>query len=131
MVHIKAVKENEFSGPFSHGLRLQMLDHRLVALDDGRDISSQSGHDSLRDLIRLTRIYSIRTVELDCCSRALAEHQHSAFRTDLTMLLGTGGLERTEREYRALFASSDIALERLIPNASEFAVLVGRVDRPA
>src|SRR5262245_16909002 len=66
-----------------------MPDHRLVALDDGRDISGQSGHDSFRNLIRLTGVYPIRAVELDCCPRALAQHQHSAFRSfDVEELLG-------------------------------------------
>jgi orsellinic acid C2-O-methyltransferase len=47
----------------------------------------------------------------------------SAFRTDLNMLLSTGGLERTEKEFRTLFAAAGFTLQRLIPNESEFMLL--------
>lgn len=53
---------------------------------------------------------------------------HSAFRTDLTMLLGTGGLERTEAEFRALLAGAGLTLRRLYPNDSEFMVIEAVVD---
>jgi hypothetical protein len=47
----------------------------------------------------------------------------SAFRTDLNMLLSTGGLERTEQEFRTMFAAAGFRLNRLIPNESEFMLL--------
>ena len=47
----------------------------------------------------------------------------SAFRTDLNMLLSTGGLERTERSFRELFADAGFTLKRVIPNKSEFRLL--------
>ena len=47
----------------------------------------------------------------------------SAFRTDLNMLLSTGGLERTEQEFRELFADAGFRLNRVIPNQSEFRLL--------
>jgi len=53
---------------------------------------------------------------------------HSAFRTDITMLLGTGGRERTEAEFAALFKSSGLTLQRIIPNNSEFRVIEATVD---
>jgi hypothetical protein len=53
---------------------------------------------------------------------------HSAFRTDLTMLLGTGGLERTEEEFRALLADAGLTLKRVIPNQSEFMLIEATVD---
>ena len=53
---------------------------------------------------------------------------HSAFRTDLTMLLGTGGMERTEAEYRALFAECGITLNRILSNQSEFHLIEATVD---
>jgi len=53
---------------------------------------------------------------------------HSAFRTDLTMLLGTGGRERTEAEFRTLLAGAGLSLVALHPNRSEFVVLEARVD---
>jgi hypothetical protein len=53
---------------------------------------------------------------------------HSAFRTDLTMLLGTGGLERTEGEFRALLADAGLTLRRLVPNESEFMLIEATVD---
>lgn len=53
---------------------------------------------------------------------------HSAFRTDLTMLLGTGGLERTESEFRTLLADAGLTLRRLIANESEFMLIEATVD---
>jgi hypothetical protein len=47
----------------------------------------------------------------------------SAFRTDLNMLLSTGGLERTEQEFRTIFAAAGFGLNRMIPNESEFMLL--------
>ena len=47
----------------------------------------------------------------------------SAFRTDLNMLLSTGGRERTEAEFGAMFAAAGFRLVRTIPNQSEFMLL--------
>jgi hypothetical protein len=44
---------------------------------------------------------------------------------DLTMLVITGGRERTEAEYRALFAAADFQLTQIIPTASEMSVIEG------
>lgn len=52
----------------------------------------------------------------------------SAFRTDLTMLLSTGGKERTEAEFRALFADVGFTLRRVIPNQSEFMLIEATRD---
>jgi hypothetical protein len=48
---------------------------------------------------------------------------HSAFRTDLTMLLGTGGLERTEAEFRNLLREAGFTLRQVLANQSEFMVI--------
>ena len=48
---------------------------------------------------------------------------HSAWRTDLTMLVSTGGLERTEAEFAALFADCGLALHEVSANRSEFRVI--------
>ncbi|MFO0809531.1 MAG: methyltransferase [Gemmataceae bacterium] len=42
---------------------------------------------------------------------------------DLTMLVLPGGQERTEGEYRALFAAAGLRLSRIVPTASELSVL--------
>jgi hypothetical protein len=55
------------------------------------------------------------------------EHR-SAFRTDLTMLLGTGGRERTEDEFRRLLKAAGLTLRRVIANRSEFRLLEAAVD---
>lgn len=52
---------------------------------------------------------------------------HSAWRTDLTMLLSTGGLERTEAEFVALFADSGLVLHEISANRSEFFVIEARL----
>ncbi|MEX0716928.1 MAG: methyltransferase [Planctomycetaceae bacterium] len=45
---------------------------------------------------------------------------------DLTMLLMPGGRERTEEQYRALFASAGFELVRVVPTATEVSVLESR-----
>ena len=45
---------------------------------------------------------------------------------DLNMLVMTGGLERTEREYADLFAGAGFRLARVVPTASPFSVLEAR-----
>jgi len=52
---------------------------------------------------------------------------HSAWRTDLTMLLSTGGLERTEAEFEALFADAGLRLHAISANRSEFRVIEARL----
>jgi O-methyltransferase domain/Dimerisation domain len=44
---------------------------------------------------------------------------------DLTMLVFTGGCERTEAEYRALFAAAGFTLRQIIPTQSPFSVIEG------
>jgi hypothetical protein len=44
---------------------------------------------------------------------------------DLEMMLSPGGLERTEDEYRALFAAAGFELTRIIPTASPMSVIEG------
>ena len=53
----------------------------------------------------------------------------SSFRTDLNMLLSTGGRERTEAEFRAMFAAAGFKLVRTIPNQSEFVLLEATRER--
>jgi hypothetical protein len=45
--------------------------------------------------------------------------------SDLNMLVGPGGQERTEAEYRALYTAADFALTRVIPTPSRMSILVG------
>ena len=42
---------------------------------------------------------------------------------DLNMLVGTGGRERTEGEYRALLEQADLNLVRSVPTPSAFSVV--------
>jgi hypothetical protein len=51
---------------------------------------------------------------------------HFGKSADVTMLALTGGLERTEAEYRALLASAGFVLTRVIPTESHASVLEGR-----
>ncbi len=48
---------------------------------------------------------------------------------DLQLLVGAGGRERTEAEFRALFARSGLTLTRVIPTATGFSVIEGRPAR--
>jgi ubiquinone/menaquinone biosynthesis C-methylase UbiE len=42
---------------------------------------------------------------------------------DLTMLLITGGMERTESQYEQLFQAAGLRLERIVPTASDISVI--------
>ncbi len=44
---------------------------------------------------------------------------------DLTMLVIPGGMERTEKEYRELYARAGFRLERIVPTRSEVSVIEG------
>jgi hypothetical protein len=50
---------------------------------------------------------------------------HHAKVLDIVMLALTGGRERTEREYQALFESAGFRLDRVVPTAGSFSVIVG------
>jgi hypothetical protein len=47
---------------------------------------------------------------------------------DIEMLVGTGGSERTETEFAALFAAAGLRLERVIPTRSPICLLEAAVD---
>jgi hypothetical protein len=46
--------------------------------------------------------------------------------TDLTMMVMAGGRERTEAEYRRLFAAHGFRLTRVVPTAADVSVIEGR-----
>jgi hypothetical protein len=50
---------------------------------------------------------------------------HFAKIQDLEMMLSPGGLERTESEYRELFAAAGFELRQIIPTASPMSVIEG------
>ena len=45
---------------------------------------------------------------------------------DLEMLVSPGGIERTEREYRELYAAAGLELTRIIPTASAYCIIEGK-----
>ncbi len=45
---------------------------------------------------------------------------------DINMMVATGGVERTEREYRELLESAGFELARIVPTRSEFSILEAR-----
>jgi ubiquinone/menaquinone biosynthesis C-methylase UbiE len=51
---------------------------------------------------------------------------HFSHLMDLNMLVMTGGMERTAKEYEKLFASAGYALNRIVPTASPFSVIEAR-----
>jgi hypothetical protein len=59
-----------------------------------------------------------------------SREERSAFRTDLTMLMATGGRERTQSEFRALLQAGGLTLRNVISNASEFRLLEAVVSNP-
>jgi SAM-dependent methyltransferase len=84
---------------------------------------------------------------LENCRRALAEGgklliierlmperlentpaHHAIARSDLNMLVGPGGRERTEAEFRALLASAGLHASRVIPTASGLAIIEAAAD---
>jgi hypothetical protein len=50
---------------------------------------------------------------------------HFAKFMDLNMLVMTGGRERTEEEFRALYEKSGFHLSRVVPTESPFSVIEG------
>ena len=48
---------------------------------------------------------------------------------DLHMMVAAGGLERTEGEYRRLFADHGFRLTRVVPTAGDISVIEGRPAR--
>jgi hypothetical protein len=46
-------------------------------------------------------------------------------RSDLNMLVGPSGQERTEAEYGALYSAADVELPRVIPTPSRICLIVG------
>ena len=48
---------------------------------------------------------------------------HVTIRGDILMLTAAGGQERTEAEYRALFAKAGLQVQRIVPTASGFAII--------
>mgnify|MGYP000515864804 CR=1 FL=1 len=50
---------------------------------------------------------------------------HPSKSLDLEMLVSPGGVERTEEEYRELFAAAGFRLNRIVPTRSPFSVLEG------
>ena len=47
---------------------------------------------------------------------------------DLQIMVAFGGLERTEAEYRRLFADHGFRLTRVVPTAGDISVIEGRPD---
>jgi hypothetical protein len=45
--------------------------------------------------------------------------------SDLNMLVGPGGQERTEAEYRALYTAAGFELTRVMPTQSRMSIIVG------
>jgi len=45
--------------------------------------------------------------------------------TDLIMLVGSGGQERTEAEYRALYTAAGFELVEVIPTESRMSLIIG------
>jgi hypothetical protein len=45
--------------------------------------------------------------------------------SDLNMLVGSGGQERTEREYRTLYTAAGFELVEVIPTESRMSIIVG------
>ena len=45
--------------------------------------------------------------------------------SDLNMLVGPGGQERTEAEYRALYTAAGFELTQVIPTQSRMSIIVG------
>jgi len=65
-----------------------------------------------------TRLLIVEQILPELATAAPADR--SAFRTDLTMMVGTAGRERTEAEFRALLDRAGFRLDAIRPTATEF-----------
>ena len=54
-----------------------------------------------------------------------ATHLRTVSSSDLNMLVSPGGQERTEAEYRALYAAAGFELTRVIPTRSRISLIEG------
>lgn len=76
---------------------------------------------------------SARLLVIERCAPARAAPEpalHAVLRSDLQMMVATGGIERTEREYDALFGAAGLSRTRTVPTASPFSVLEAVVAAP-
>ncbi len=80
-------------------LRLILSNCRRAILENGK-------------LLLIERIYPERV-------ETIAAHQAIA-RSDLNMLVGPGGRERTEKEFQTLFHSAGFQLHRILPLVLSF-----------
>ena len=55
----------------------------------------------------------------------ISQMVYVAAKLDLNMLVIPGGLERTETEYRELFAASGFRLSRIVSTTTEISVIEG------
>lgn len=81
------------------------------------------------DILRTCRRAMAPSAKLLLVELIMPEHMQACprhrtiARTDLTMLLGPGGRERTEAEFRELLDTSGFELVRIVPTEFEFSIL--------
>jgi hypothetical protein len=65
----------------------------------------------------------VLVVERVAPARVRGPEDRAPVMADIVMLTAAGGLERTEDQYRALFARAGLRLARVVPTTSEFSVI--------
>ncbi|HJR09583.1 MAG TPA: methyltransferase [Pyrinomonadaceae bacterium] len=99
------------------GADAYMMKHIIHDWDDARAISIlKNCHSAMPEDGRLLLVEMVVPE---------GNEPHFAKIQDLEMMLSPGGLERTEQEYRQLYAEAGFELTRIIPTASPMSVIEG------
>jgi hypothetical protein len=91
-----------------------------------KNVLMDEADDEVRTILRACRSAMNQSGRLIVIERLLSDpNQGQLNLTDMTMLVMTGGRERTEAEFGTLFADAGFSLERSVPTRSPLTVLVG------
>jgi hypothetical protein len=113
------VKEGSFFDAIPTGGDAYLMSHIIHDWDEGKCLSILGN--CRRAMGRDARLLLVEMVIPP------GDEMHPAKLLDLTMLIATGGRERTADEYRDLYAKAGFELTRVVPTASPVSVVEGRV----
>jgi hypothetical protein len=116
-----AVIAGSFFDGVPRGADAYLLCHVLVDWDDERAAAilrnCRAAMPRGGQVLILEEVYPARVAPSDACRSTAA--------TDLLMLVCTGGRQRSEEEFRGLFAASGFRLSRVVPTAAGVSVVQG------
>jgi hypothetical protein len=115
--HALELASGDFFASIPEGADAYMMKHIIHDWDDARAISIlRNCHSAMPEDGKLLLVEMVVPK---------GNEPHFAKIQDLEMMLSPGGLERTEEEFRALFAAAGFELTRIVPTASPMSVIEG------